>query len=178
MCEAILLLPHCWVYSRSTSGLAFIINLPSALEHLVSGKIEAICISEIRGVTKEPVNQAELRISHGIVGDAHAGDWHRQVSLLATESIARMKAILPELADGAFAENIVTSGIELKSLPIGTLLTVGDAVLEVTQIGKECHQGCAIREATGDCVMPREGIFCKVMAGGTIQPGDTVTAGS
>jgi len=142
----------------------------------VSGTIEAICISTEKGVVKETVDQAELRVSHGIVGDAHAGDWHRQISLLATESIAKMKAILPDLADGAFAENIVTSGLELKSLPIGTKLHLGDTVLELTQIGKECHYGCAIREATGDCVMPREGVFCKVLEGGVIRPGDSVSA--
>jgi MOSC domain-containing protein YiiM len=142
----------------------------------VSGKIEAICISVEKGVVKESVATAELRPSHGIVGDAHAGDWHRQVSLLATESIAKMKVILPELPDGAFAENVVTSGLELKTLPIGTHLHLGATVLEVTQIGKECHQGCAIREATGDCVMPREGIFCRVLEGGTIKPGDSVSA--
>ncbi len=129
-------------------------------------------------MVKIPVDQAELRVAHGIVGDAHAGDWHRQVSLLATESIAKMKVILPDLPDGAFAENVVTSGLELKTLPIGTKLHLGKTVLEVTQIGKECHQGCAIREATGDCVMPREGIFCKVIEGGTIRPGDSVSANS
>ncbi len=144
----------------------------------MSAKIEAICTSNEKGVVKTPVDQAELRIKHGIVGDAHAGDWHRQVSLLATESIAKMKVILPDLPDGAFAENIVTSGLELKTLPIGTKLSLGKTVLEVTQIGKECHQGCAIREATGDCVMPREGIFCKVIEGGTIRPGDAVSANS
>jgi len=142
----------------------------------VSGKIEAICISSEKGVIKTPVDQAELRVSHGIVGDAHAGDWHRQISLLSTDSIAKIKAIMPELADGAFAENIVTSGLELKSLPIGTKLLLGDTVLELTQIGKECHFGCAIREITGDCVMPREGIFCRVLQGGIIRPGDSVSA--
>ncbi|MCP4292088.1 MAG: MOSC domain-containing protein [bacterium] len=141
-------------------------------------KIEAICTSSEKGVVKTPVDKAELKVNHGLVGDAHAGDWHRQVSLLATESIAKIKAILPDLPDGAFAENVVTSGVELKTLPIGAKLHLGKTVLEVTQIGKECHQGCAIREATGDCVMPREGIFCKVLQGGTIQPGDSVVAES
>ncbi len=141
----------------------------------MTGKIEAICISEIRGVVKKTVKQAELRIGHGIVGDAHAGDWHRQISLLATNSIAKVKVVMPDLADGAFAENIVTSGIELKDLPVGTRLHMGGATLEITQIGKECHQGCAIREITGDCVMPREGVFCRVLSDGTIRPGDAVT---
>jgi len=143
---------------------------------VVNAKIEAICISKEKGIVKTPVDKAELRFAHGIVGDAHAGDWHRQVSLLATESIAKMKAILPDLADGAFAENIVTSGLEIKNLPIGTRLHLGSTVLELTQIGKECHHGCAIREATGDCVMPREVVFCKVLEGGIIQPGDSVSA--
>ena len=142
----------------------------------MSGKIEAICISDIRGVVKTPVAEAELLVGHGIVGDAHGGDWHRQISLLARESIARVKAVLPDLADGDFAENIVTSGLELASLPVGTRLNLGGTVLEVMQIGKECHQGCAIREATGDCVMPREGIFCRVLVGGIIRPGDPVSA--
>jgi len=141
----------------------------------VSGIIEAICISKKKGVIKIPVDQAELRFAHGIVGDAHAGDWHRQISLLATDSIAKMKAVLPDLADGAFAENIVVSGLELKSLPVGTKLRLGDTVLELTQIGKECHHGCAISVATGDCVMPKEGVFCRVLEGGTIRPGDSVT---
>ena len=142
----------------------------------MTAKIEAICTSSEKGVVKTPVDQAELRVDHGIVGDAHAGDWHRQVSLLSTDSIAKIKAILPDLPDGAFAENVVTSGLELKTLPIGTKLHLGQTILEVTQIGKECHQGCAIREATGDCVMPREGIFCRVIQGGTIRPGDPVSA--
>lgn len=140
----------------------------------MSGKILAICTSEKRGVVKSPVPEAELRPDHGIVGDAHAGNWHRQVSLLATESIAKVKTVLPELADGAFAENVVTVGVDLKNLPIGTRLNLGETVLELTQIGKKCHQGCAIRTATGDCVMPREGIFCRVLVGGIIRPGDPV----
>ena len=140
----------------------------------MSATIEAICISTERGVVKTPVSRAELRVAHGIVGDAHAGEWHRQVSLLAAESIARVKAVLPDLADGAFAENVVTSGLEIKSLSVGSRLRLGETLLEVTQIGKKCHQGCAIREATGDCIMPREGVFCRVIEGGTIRLGDPV----
>lgn len=140
----------------------------------LNGKIEAICISAERGVVKTPVSRAELRVGYGIVGDAHAGDWHRQVSLLAAESIAQVKAVLPDLADGAFAENVVTSGLEIKSLSVGSRLRLGETLLEVTQIGKECHHGCAIREATGDCIMPREGVFCRVIEGGTIRPGNPV----
>jgi len=139
-------------------------------------RIEAICTSAEKGVIKTPAPRAELVPAHGIRGDAHAGNWHRQISLLATESIARVRRILPDLADGAFAENIVTSGIELKTLPVGTRLRLGSTLVEVTQIGKECHNACAIKEATGDCVMPREGIFCRVIEGGTIRPGDAVQA--
>ena len=149
------------------------------------GKVLAVCISEKKGTIKHPVPEIVLRTKHGIEGDAHAGDWHRQVSLLATESIEPMRKKLREretgkqdpllsLPAGAFAENILTEGIELKSLPVGTRLQVGGAVLRVTQIGKECHADCAIRRAVGDCVMPREGIFTIVEQNGTVQPGDPV----
>ena len=136
------------------------------------GRIEAICISPEKGTVKETVSFAELRVDHGIVGDAHAGNWHRQVSLLPSESIAKVRAMMPDLADGAFAENLVTSGVDLGGVKVGDKVTIGDGVLlEVTQIGKECHQGCAIRQITGDCIMPREGIFCRVLSGGRIEPG-------
>ena len=136
------------------------------------GRIEAICISREKGTVKETVTDAELRTGHGIVGDAHAGDWHRQVSLLPSESIAKVRAMMPDLADGAFAENLVTSGVDLARVQVGDKVALGDGVLlEVTQIGKECHQGCAIRQITGDCIMPREGIFCRVLSGGRIEPG-------
>jgi len=138
------------------------------------GRIEAICISREKGTVKETVTEAELRIKHGIVGDAHAGDWHRQVSLLPSESIAKVREMMPELADGAFAENLVTSGVDLTHVRIGDKVSIGnDVLLEVTQIGKECHHGCAIRQITGDCIMPREGIFCRVLNGGNIQPGSS-----
>ena len=116
----------------------------------------------------------ELRENHGIVGDAHAGDWHRQVSLLAQESIAKMQALGLDVDSGDFAENITTSGIDLVLLPIGTRLQVGPVLLEVTQIGKECHTRCAIFYQAGDCVMPKEGIFAKVICGGVIKPGDGI----
>ena len=136
------------------------------------GRIEAICISPEKGTVKETVARAELRTEHGIVGDAHAGDWHRQVSLLPSESIAKVRAMMPELADGAFAENLVTSGVDLAAVQVGDKVLIGeDVLLEVTQIGKECHNGCAIRQITGDCIMPREGIFCRVLKGGPIAPG-------
>ncbi len=137
-------------------------------------KVIAVCISERKGTTKHPVDQIELKKEHGIVGDAHAGNWHRQVSLLANESVDVMKEKFPDIPIGAFAENILTEGIELKTLPIGTKLQVGPVLLEVTQIGKECHSDCAIRKQVGDCVMPREGIFSIVLEEGIIHPGDEV----
>jgi len=137
------------------------------------GYIEAVCISSEKGVVKRTVPEIVLREGWGIEGDAHAGDWHRQVSMLSGESIDRMREKMPELDHGIFAENIVTRGIDLVSLKPGERLMVdGGAVLEVTQIGKECHNdGCAIQRATGDCIMPREGVFCKVLQGGRIHAG-------
>ncbi len=136
------------------------------------GHIAAICISSQKGTVKERINSAELRERHGIVGDAHAGDWHRQVSLLPAESIARVRDLMPELADGAFAENLVTAGLIRGGINIGARVSLAaGVVLEVTQIGKECHHGCAIKQITGDCIMPREGIFCKVVSGGQIEVG-------
>ena len=135
-------------------------------------KVKDVCISEKKGEQKHPVDEVLLKVDHGIVGDAHAGNWHRQVSLLAAESVAKVqKALNFELKSGDFAENILTEGIELFTLPIGTKLQIGEAVGEVTQIGKECHQGCAIRELAGDCVMPREGIFVKVLKEGKVKAG-------
>ena len=116
----------------------------------------------------------DLLPHHGIVGDAHAGDWHRQVSLLAEESIDTMRALGLTLTPGAFAENINTVGIELKTLLVGTVLQIGPAVLRVTQSGKECHNDCAIKKATGCCVMPTEGIFAIVVKEGVVRPGDEI----
>ena len=132
-------------------------------------------VSAEKGVPKQAVAAIELRAGHGIVGDAHAGDWHRQVSLLAEESIDTMRALGLSLTAGAFAENINTIGISLKTLPVGTLLQIGAAVLRVTQIGKECHNDCAIKKTTGKCVMPTEGIFCEVVIPGRVQKGDQIT---
>ena len=137
-------------------------------------KVLAVCISENKGERKKPVESVELRENHGIVGDGHAGDWHRQVSLLAQESIDKMRAMGLDVSAGDFAENITTSGIDLVSLPIGSRLQVGGALLEVTQIGKECHTRCAIYYQAGDCVMPKEGIFAKVITGGMIKPEDGI----
>jgi len=139
--------------------------------------VVAVCISENKGERKTPVDSVELRENHGIVGDAHAGDWHRQVSLLASESIDKMKALGLDVDSGDFAENITTIGIELVTLPVGARLKVGETLLEVTQIGKECHTRCAIFYQAGDCVMPKEGIFARVITGGVIRPGDDISQG-
>ena len=138
-------------------------------------QVVSVNISERKGTAKHPVPEIQLKYRHGIVGDAHAGDWHRQVSLLAEESVDTMCAAVPmDLPAGAFAENINTRGLALKTLPVGTLLKVGPAILRVTQIGKECHNDCAIKKAVGRCVMPTEGIFATVEREGTVRPGDTI----
>ena len=137
--------------------------------------IKAVCISEKKGQQKHPVDQIRLVPDVGIPGDAHAGNWHRQVSLLGTDSVARLqeKVRIP-LLPGAFAENILCEGICLYRLPVGTKLRIGSALCEVTQIGKECHADCAIRQQAGDCVMPREGIFVRVLEEGTAKSGDQI----
>ena len=138
-------------------------------------RVTSVNISEKKGEQKHPVPDITLRLRHGIVGDAHAGDWHRQISLLAEESIDTMRASCPVPLDaGTFAENINTVGINLKNLPVGTRLRIGETEVEVTQIGKECHGGCAIKKAAGRCVMPTEGIFAIVVREGTVRAGDTI----
>lgn len=137
-------------------------------------EVVAVCISEKKGTIKKPVDFIEVRKDHGILGDAHAGNWHRQISLLADESVDTMRAMGLTLNAGVFAENILTKGIVLKTLPIGTRLKIGETVLEVTQIGKECHKGCEIQKQTGKCVMPTEGIFAIVIEEGRIQKGDSI----
>ena len=140
-----------------------------------NGTVVAISISSQKGVPKDNVEKAELKENFGIINDAHAGQNHRQVSLLAMESIDNVRKKLPEVKPGDFAENITTRGINLPELEIGTKLQIGnDVVLEVTQIGKECHDRCNIYELTGDCVMPKEGIFTKVLKGGEIFIGDKI----
>lgn len=131
-------------------------------------KILSLNISEKKGEQKIPIKTAELKVDHGIVGDAHAGNWHRQISLLANEDIESMRGNGIDLDYGDFAENITTEGIILHELPIGTRLNIDSTVLEITQIGKECHHGCAIYAAVGDCVMPRRGVFAKVIKQGEI----------
>lgn len=137
-------------------------------------QVVSVNISEKKGTLKREVPEIQLRLRHGIVGDAHAGDWHRQISLLAEESVDKMRDLLPQLQPGAFAENINTRGIDLKNLPIGTRLRLGETVVEVTQIGKECHSDCEIKKLTGKCVMPTEGIFAVVVRGGAVRAGDEI----
>jgi MOSC domain-containing protein YiiM len=138
------------------------------------GRVFAVCISENKGERKKPVDFVDLKENHGIIGDAHSGDWHRQVSLLALESIRKMQEKGLGVSSGDFAENLTTEGIDLPSLPVGTILAIGDTLTEVTQIGKECHTRCEIYRQAGDCVMPREGIFVKVIRGGRVKAGDKI----
>ena len=138
------------------------------------GKIYAVCTSPEKGTLKTNVGKAVLQVGHGLVGDAHAGPWHRQVSLLSKEKIDTFREKL-WVEYGAFGENLVVSGFDFRNLPVGSRFAVGDVVLEMTQIGKECHNGCAIRQQTGDCIMPREGVFARVLKGGEIRVGDEVT---
>ena len=141
----------------------------------MKGTIVAVCTSKKKGIRKRDVGEAELKVDWGIVGDAHADDWHRQVSLLALESIEKMRALGLNVGPGSFAENLTTQGIDPLSLPIGSQVRVGDeAILEITQHGKICHDRCAIYYQVGDCVMPREGIFAKVIKGGKVKAGDTI----
>ncbi len=140
----------------------------------MKAEVVAISCSAEKGEQKTPVTSAVFKEDFGIVGDAHAGNWHRQVSLLALESIDKMRQKGLALKDGDFAENIVTQGIDLLTLPVGTGLALGEVRLEITQIGKECHQRCAIYEQAGDCVMPREGVFARVVKGGALRAGDPI----
>lgn len=138
-------------------------------------KIVAVNISEKRGTIKTPIKEGKLIVNFGIDGDAHAGDWHRQVSVLAQESIDKMIAMgIEGLDPGKFAENITTKDIELHLLPVGTRIKFGECLTEVTQIGKECHHHCQIYHKVGTCIMPQEGIFVKVLEGGSIEAGDEV----
>lgn len=136
------------------------------------GNIRAICISEKRGTEKREVKEAVFHVDHGIVGDAHAGRWHRQVSFLGLGEIEEFRRRGADVALGAFGENLVAEGIRFRDLPVGTRLRAGDVVFEITQIGKECHTDCAIRQQVGDCIMPREGVFAKVLHGGILHPGE------
>ena len=139
------------------------------------GTIAAVCVSAVRGVQKEQVAAIELVVDHGVRNDAHAGDWHRQVSLLSDEAAERIRAKGVAIDAGDFGENILTRGIDLLEVPVGGRLRLGgDVLLEVTQIGKVCHDPCAIYAQAGECIMPTQGIFCRVVRGGTVRPGDAI----
>ena len=136
------------------------------------GVVKAVCTSEKKGVEKHSVPEGHFLKNFGIEGDAHAGKWHRQVSLLSYEAIEAFKAKGARVEQGAFGENLIVSGIDFKNLPVGTKFKCNEVVLELTQIGKECHNGCEIFQVMGDCIMPREGVFTKVLQGGVIREGD------
>lgn len=141
----------------------------------MEGKVISINISTAKGTPKASVNPGILIEDFGFEGDAHAGKWHRQVSLLAIESIEKSKSMPTNgLCHGVFAENITTQGIELYTLPVGTQLQIGEAVIEITQIGKECHEGCAIQKTVGKCIMPKEGVFARVIKGGKVFKNDSI----
>ena len=137
-------------------------------------RVLAVCTSARKGEKKRPVAAITLKIDHGIVGDAHAGNWHRQISLLANESVDKMREKGLTLEAGDFAENILTEGLTLRTLPVGTRLRVGETELEITQIGKECHSDCEIKKKVGVCVMPAEGVFAIVKREGTVKAGDEI----
>ncbi|MBC2394409.1 MULTISPECIES: MOSC domain-containing protein [Clostridium] len=137
-------------------------------------KVVSVNISKKKGTIKQPIEEGFFKINHGLDGDAHAGDWNRQVSFLAVESIEKVGNKEIGLGPGKFAENITTEGVCLYKLPIGIRIEIGDVVFEVTQVGKECHFGCEIRKKLGDCIMPKEGIFAKVLQEGKIKTGDTI----
>ena len=139
------------------------------------GKIIGICISEKRGTAKHEVETAKLVEDWGSEGDAHAGHWHRQVSLLSYEKIEAFRAKGADIPLGAFGENLIVEGYDFRNLPVGTRFSCGDALLEMTQIGKECHNGCAIFQKMGECIMPREGVFTRVLKGGKVSVGDEMT---
>ncbi len=157
------------VAGEKDAGAAGACGAPTA-----AGQVVAVSVSRQKGTRKTPVDAIELQVGLGIVGDAHAGAWHRQVSLLPQESLEAMLEKIPGLAPGDFAENIMTRGLDLKALPVGTVLEVGEAELAITQIGKTCHNDCEIRRLAGDCVMPREGVFCVVTRPGSVRAGDAV----
>lgn len=136
------------------------------------GKVIAVCTSPAKGTQKQNIGEGVFIEDFGIQGDAHAGKWHRQVSLLSYDKIEEFRARGAEVADGAFGENLVVEGIDFRTLPVGTRLHCADVILEMTQIGKECHHGCQIFQKMGDCIMPREGVFARVIRGGRIRVGD------
>lgn len=146
------------------------------MEQSLKGIVKAVCTSPAKGTEKKQVAEAYFVKDHGIRGDAHAGNWHRQVSLLSYDKVEEFNARGAQVDDGAFGENILVEGIDFKNLPVETIFRCGSVVLRMTQIGKECHSSCAIRARVGDCIMPREGVFAEVLEEGTIRPGDVMTA--
>ena len=146
------------------------------METILGGTIIAVCISEKKGTAKRPVESARCIENHGLERDAHAGAWHRQVSLLSHEKIDNFKKRGATVAHGDFGENLVVAGIDFATLPVGTRLAAGDVLLEISQIGKECHTRCAIYQTMGECIMPTQGVFARVLRGGTLKAGDPMTA--
>ena len=146
------------------------------METTKSGAVIAVCTSPAKGTEKSAVPEILLIADHGIEGDAHAGKWHRQVSLLSWQKIEAFRARGAKLAHGCFGENIIVDGIDFARLPIGTRFAVGDALLELTQIGKECHSHCRIFHTMGECIMPTQGVFARVLRGGRVRPGDALSA--
>lgn len=138
----------------------------------MKGIVKAVCISEKKGTAKRNVGKAVFLENFGLAGDAHAGTWHRQVSLLSDEKIQAFKALGVSVHDGDFGENLVVSGVDFAALPVGSRFQIGEVLLELTQIGKECHHGCAIAQAVGKCIMPTEGVFARVLKGGSVSTGD------
>ena len=138
------------------------------------GRLKGICISEKRGTEKHEVREAMVKMDWGIEGDAHGGKWHRQISLLSKEKVDAFKAKGADIHPGSFGENLIVEGVDFSSMPVGTRFVIGDVVLEMTQIGKECHNHCLIYKTMGDCIMPREGVFAVVIHGGEISEGDCI----
>ena len=139
-----------------------------------AGVVKAICISDVRGIEKRAIEEGHFLVDFGIEGDAHGGNWHRQVSLLSYDKVKAFNERGADVGDGAFGENLVVEGLDFRSLPVGTKLYAGTVELVMTQIGKECHSHCAIYKRMGECIMPQEGVFAVVLSGGTIQKGDTI----
>lgn len=140
------------------------------------GKVMAVCISEKKGTSKENIKRGLFIENYGLVKDAHAGNWHRQISLLSFDQVEEFKKRGADVKEGAFGENLLVAGMDFKSFPIGTIFSCNDVRLELTQIGKKCHSECAIYYQVGDCIMPREGVFAKVLHGGYIEVGDELYA--
>lgn len=139
------------------------------------GKVKAVCISEKKGTVKRNIGEAKLIKNYGLENDAHAGNWHRQVSLLSYDAVEEFRARGARVSDGAFGENLLVEGFDFKTYPVGTVFKCNDVVLEITQIGKQCHSECEIFHQVGDCIMPREGVFARVIHGGVIKVGDELT---